>query len=331
MLHNILPSIGQPKQEYITGEVRDIAAFVAAASDHVTIRYDLIDGYTASLLKKYPVVTNLDAGTHFISEASPATTAAFVMALDSINFGSGWFAAAKKAGFALEYTVISGCLKCAFAQDKMNTPAKWASATPSECHEIFGIPPGNSPELDGLMALFAEHLQVTGHMLVKDHGGSVMELLKASDYSAPALAGMAAAWPSFADVTQYKGVLVPIYKRAQILAADMQLAIGGFSGIEELTSFADNMVPHVLRCDGVLEYTSELANAIDGGAMLEHGSPEEVELRACGIHAVELMKASALNQGFNVTSVNLDHILWNRGYEPDIYARPSHKTMTVWY
>lgn len=320
-----------PSAEKITAQVREMAEFVAVSADHVAINYGAIDDYTAALLKKYPVVTGLDAGTHFVSEASPAATAAFVMALDAVNFGSGWFAAAQKAGVALEYTVISGCLKRAFATGRMNTPQKWAEASPADCHDIFGMPRGVSPELDGLMTLFAEHLQTAGSFLVRDYGGDVLNMLEASGYSAPVLAGIVAAWPTFADVTQYKGVEVPIYKRAQILAADMQLALGGFSGMEELTSFADNMVPHVLRHGGILEYTPELAAAIDGGVMIEHGTPEEVELRACGIHAVELMKQSAQKQGFDVTAVNVDHILWNRGYEPDIYARPSHKTMTIWY
>ncbi|MEZ0261837.1 MAG: queuosine salvage family protein [Alphaproteobacteria bacterium] len=317
--------------EKITAQVREMAEFVAVSADHIAINYGQIDTYTAALLKKYPVVTGLDAGTHFVSEASPAATAAFVMALDTVNFGSGWFAAAQKAGVALEYTVISGCLKRAFATGSLNTPAKWSEATPADCHDIFGMPRGASPELDGLMALFAEHLQTAGQMLVKHYGGEVQNLLEAAGYSAPALAGIVAAWPTFADISQYKGVDVPIYKRAQILAADMHLALGGFSGMEDLTSFADNMVPHVLRHGGILEYTPALAATIDSGVMIEQGAPEEVELRACGIHAVELMKQSAVKQGYTVTAVNIDHILWNRGYEADIYAKPTHKTMTVWY
>lgn len=315
----------------ITAQVREMAEFVAVSADHVFIKYDRVDAYVAALLKKYPVITGLDAGTHFVSEASPAATSSFVMALDTVNFGSGWFAAAQKAGVALEYTVISGCLKRAFATGRLNTPAKWVETSPADCHDIFGMSLGVNHEMDGLMALFAEHLQTAGKILVRDYGGEVQNLLQASGYSAPVLAGIVAAWPNFADVAQYKGVDVPIYKRAQILAADMHLALGGFSGMEELTSFADNMVPHVLRHGGILEYTPELAAAIDGGVMIGHGTPEEVELRACGIHAVELMKQSAVKQGYNVTAVNIDHILWNRGYEPDIYAKPSHKTMTVWY
>src|SRR5690606_8523902 len=132
-------------------------------------------------------------------------------------------------------------------------------------------------------------------------------------------------------VATYKGASIPVFKRAQILAADMQLALGGFSDMDQLTIFADNMVPHVLRHDGILGYDENLAARIDGGGMIAAGANEETEMRMAAIHAVELMRASAQAQGYAVTSVNLDHLLWHRGYTPAFYAKPRHKTMTVWY
>ena len=43
------------------------------------------------------------------------------------------------------------------------------------------------------------------------------------------------------------------YKRAQIAANDLHLAgVVDFADIDRLTIFADNLVPHVLRLDGVL-------------------------------------------------------------------------------
>ena len=52
------------------------------------------------------------------------------------------------------------------------------------------------------------------------------------------------------------------YKRAQIAANDLHLAgVVDFPDIDRLTIFADNLVPHVLRLDGVLRYSDELAAA----------------------------------------------------------------------
>jgi len=43
----------------------------------------------------------------------------------------------------------------------------------------------------------------------------------------------------------------------------------------------------MLRLDNVLEFDERLVRRIDDGLLLEHGSPEEVEIRACALHAVQ--------------------------------------------
>ena len=40
-----------------------------------------------------------------------------------------------------------------------------------------------------------------------------------------------------------------------------------------------------------LVYDDALAGRIERGELLAPGSPEEVEIRACGVHAVELLAA----------------------------------------
>ena len=114
------------------------------------------------------------------------------------------------------------------------------------------------------------------------------------------------------------------YKRAQITANDLVLAgVAGFPDVDRLTIFADNLVPHVLRCDGVLIYDDELAAAIDGGHELAHGSRMEQEVRACALHACE-----AIAERAGVPPRTLDNWLWNRGRE--LPGRP-HITRTTAY
>ena len=91
--------------------------------------------------------------------------------------------------------------------------------------------------------------------------------------------------PRYADVSTYEELRVPFYKRAQITCADLALAFdgrgpGAFRDLGELTLFADNLVPHVLRMKGVLRYAPELAARIDAEELLESGGREEVEIRA---------------------------------------------------
>lgn len=311
----------QLKRVLFSSRVRSAAAEICAAAQYVKIREDLMPVYTAGLLQKYPLITRFPE-FEFLKGAADEKKAAYVLALDSINFGSGYFHVARKSGVALEYVVISEGLKKAFLSGRLDTPQKWAATTAEECHDVFAIPNGAHLALNKLMSLFAKHLRASGETVLSAYNGHVMNLVAAADGSAVRLAEIVAAWPSFADV--------PLYKRAQIFVADVNLAFGNdyFSDMGELTCFADNMVPHVLRHDGILEYAPELAEKIDAGVMVEEGSREEMELRASAVHAVELMKQSADGKA---TSVNIDHILWNRGYEQDIYAKPSHRTMTVWY
>ena len=121
---------------------------------------------------------------------------------------------------------------------------------------------------------------------------------------------------------------VGFYKRAQLTAADLSLArVGEFNDLARLTIFADNLVPHVLRMDGVLRYDASLLERIDREELILAGSPEEQEIRACALHAVELLRQHV----DPVNSMQLDYILWNRGQARAYKARPRHRTRTVFY
>lgn len=102
-------------------------------------------------------------------------------------------------------------------------------------------------------------------------------------------------YAGFRDHTIYKGRQVFLYKRAQIFAADLHGAFKGqgygeFIDISSMTIFADYIVPAVLRQLGVLKYSLSLASIVDTNTEIGSGSEEEVELRACSVHAVEKMR-----------------------------------------
>jgi len=117
------------------------------------------------------------------------------------------------------------------------------------------------------------------------------------------------------------------YKRAQIATNDLHLAgVVDFPDVVRLTVFADNLVPHVLRLDGVLHYSDELAELIDAEEELTAGGEFERELRGCAIHACE-----QLARRLDVTPALLDNWLWNRGQAPPYSELPAHITRTVYY
>jgi hypothetical protein len=113
------------------------------------------------------------------------------------------------------------------------------------------------------------------------------------------------------------------------------LAIKGgeqFHDLDELTIFADNLVPHVLRVDGVLAYDGNLAKQIEREELIRPGSDAEVEIRACAVHTVELLVKEIQTAGRDATSASLDFLLFNRGQSLSYKAAsPRHRTRTVFY
>jgi len=151
---------------------------------------------------------------------------------------------------------------------------------------------------------------------------TAMEAIAAAGGSAARLVGqLVAGMPAYAD----PGLL----KRAQITVNDLVLAgVAQFADIDRLTIFADDLVPHVLRCDGVLRYAPPLAERVDAGDLLRHGEPMEIELRACAVEACERLAVRA-----GVAARRLDNWLWNRGTQLrlDPGAMRPHRTRTTAY
>jgi hypothetical protein len=257
------------------------------------------------------------------------------LTLDAINFGSGWFPHLRKRPGMSGYFTVAASLTDRFRRDGPFTAWALARITAEDCGDIFGQDRVNAPAWE-LMQHFAAALNQLGEYLLQSFDGSFTGLIEAAGHSAGRLVRLLAEMPYFADVQRYGDRRVAFYKRAQITPADLALAFahdgfGRFDDIDDLTIFADNLVPHVLRIDGLLDYAPALAARIEAGALIPAGSPEEIEIRACGLHAVELLVAELRRQGRATTARELDYLLWNRGQDPAYKARPRHRTRTVYY
>jgi hypothetical protein len=295
-------------------EIRAACSRVAGAARSVRIVDATIPAYARTLPAESPPAPDLAPG------ASDEQRAAFGLQLNAVNFGSGWFPTLRKpAGLSGFRTVEAG----------LKSRGPWSAEAltrvdPAEAAATFG---GQDPEHE-LMALFARALRELGAHVLERHGGSFLALARCREGSAVALAEQLARLPTWLDVSPYDGARVPFFKRAQLAAADLHLqGIAPAADVAALTLFADNLVPHVLRVDGVLELEPGLAGRIDRGEPIEHDSPEEVEIRACALHAVELLVAA--HEG--TTAVAVDNALWHRGGEPRYKARPRHRARTTAY
>ena len=252
----------------------------------------------------------LDPERHYL-EGSRTDVTAYLLTLDAINFGSGWFPTLRKRPASSGYFTIAGALSDRFRAEGPWSAAELRALSTGEVAAVLG-----QDRAHPLMRLYGEALRDLGHFLGDREPADIVE---AADGSAERLAESLARGMRLFDDRGF-------YKRAQITANDLALAgVATFSDLDRLTIFADNLVPHVLRVDGVLRYGADLARRIDAGELLPPGE-EEREIRACAVHACELIAAK-----LEVPARTLDVWLWNRGQDPAYKARPRHRTKTVYY
>jgi hypothetical protein len=305
-------------------KVRASCAQIAAQARWVGIEMDaladdrLLETIAAPVPPESPA--ELDPVRHYL-EGEPTDVADYLLALDAINFGSGWFPTLRKrldGGLPISgyFTVAWGLTDYVRAQHAADggwaLDGAWLRAM--DTRTVAGIF-GQRPDHE-LMSLYAQALRELGRFLGDRRA---LDLVAQCGGSAERLAqGLAQGMAMFDD----RG----FYKRAQIVAADLALAgVASFTDLDRLTIFADNLVPHVLRCDGILVYDESLAARIDAGELLPPGGPER-EIRACAVHACELISART-----GIPPRVLDHRLWNRGQAPEYKARPRHRCRCVYY
>jgi hypothetical protein len=309
----------------LTDEVRATCAQVAAQASSVRIDLDAI----SEVQPAEPPA--LDPECHYL-EGEAADVADYMLALDAINFGSGWFPTLRKRQSndgpptlpVSGYSTVSWALADHVRAHGPPTAAWMARVSTGEIAEILGQDPANE-----LMSLYAQALRSLGRFLGGPLGGPpttqgatprrALDLVAESGRSAERLAEMLARGMAMFDDHGF-------YKRAQIVSNDLALAgVAEFRDLDRLTIFADNLVPHVLRCDGVLVYNEQLAARVDGGERLSLGGAER-EIRACAVHACEL-----ISRRTGIPPRKIDTWLWTRGQAPEYKARPRHRCRTVFY
>jgi hypothetical protein len=288
-------------------DVRRHCAVVAARAQWVRI--------DAGAARYAGGTAGLDPAIHLL-DAAPEAIARYVLVMDATNFGSGWFE---------ELDLAPGTIATQVFARRLTEHARARGGTPWTAAELRELSAGDVGAVLGqdpaheLMRRYATALRELGAWL---GARSALEAVEAARGSAARLVSqLVDAMPSYAD----PGLL----KRAQITVNDLALAgVALFRDIDRLTVFADDLVPHVLRCDGVLRYAPDLARRVDGGELLEPGEPMEVELRACAVEACERLAARA-----GVAPRTLDNWLWNRGTALLTAGGPlrPHRTRTTAY
>jgi hypothetical protein len=305
----------------LLSDLRSACALVAERARYVRIERERTSAYVGSLPIDLPA-GGADPGVH-LTGGTREERAAFWLTLDAINFGSGWFPTLRKRTGQSGYFTIAAGVRDRFVEHGPWRAVELTEIDPREVAAALGQDPGHE-----LMALFAHSLNDLGRHVVLEHGGRFAAVVDSAGSSAVALVERLQGWESFADTSRYDGLAVSFLKRAQIAAADLARAgVAAFRDLDRLTMFADNLVPHVLRLDGLLTYDDALLERIDRGELIEHGSREEVEIRACALHTVSMVAAERAG----ALEADIDALLWHRGQQPRYKAVPRHRSRCTAY
>lgn len=285
-------------------EVRASCAQVAAQARSVRIDLEALEA-----LEPEPP-PELDRERHYL-DGEPEDVTSYFLTLDSINFGSGWFPTLSKRKGCSGYFTVAWALADRWREAGPWTNDELRRMRTEEIADTLGQPRDHE-----LMALYAQALRDLGRFLGERHP---VEVVAAANGSAAALARTLATGMALFDDRGF-------YKRAQIVPSNLALAgVARFADLDCLTIFADNLVPHVLRCEGVLVYSDGLARLIDDERPLRFG-PQEREIRACAVHA-----CAQIAQRLGISERELDHMLWTRGQRREYKARPRHRCRCVYY
>ncbi len=204
--------------------VRQGCKAVAERARFVRINHEQLPAYAASLPLVPAAQPLLDPACHYLGHGE--ATVAFLLTLDTINFGSGYFPHLRKPAGLSGYFTIASALTTYYREHGPLSATALAHLTAADCARIFGQDVDREP-IGELMQRFATACNDLGHYLLARFHGHFLGLVEAAGASAERLVQLLRAMPSFNDVARYEGLEVPFYKRAQLTAADLALAFAG--------------------------------------------------------------------------------------------------------
>ena len=261
----------------------------------------------------------------------------------ALNFAFTDFASGRK--FEVDYLghrwsdteAMSARIHEALEVDRPSLRGEWlAGVSATDLSNLFH----GSVEMP-MLAERASILNEIGATLVDDYGGAFHPFVRDC---APALYAdgdglmerLITEFPRFRDVSSVDGNEVQFLKLAQLTTWLLHLALhssGAFvvQDLHRMSAFADYILPMALRVMGVLEYSVELATAIDSGEEVRRDSREEIEIRAHTLFAMGHL-TDAINRrrpaDLQVIVPQVDYRLWKPYHASFV---PHHLTRTVMY
>ncbi|KAJ2463603.1 hypothetical protein GGI03_003736 [Coemansia sp. RSA 2337] len=285
----------------------------------------------------------------------------WIFLVDALNF-SFWSDQPRQYSVTLDgktyhgyWTLCAAVNRALAAGIPITDAAYYAKASDEELADVFR---GDSVESIPLLGERIGVLREVGRVLVDKYQGRFSNLLACCEGSAQRLVNLVVTeFMCFRDEHQFHGRPVAMYKRAQILVADIWACfegkgLGRFVDIDSITMFADYRVPQALCHFGALEYSPRLLEFLRESekvvrqvgelnaqqcpptpGLLPPGHPWEIEIRGNSIWAVECIKRCIEESGTPVNAILLDFYLWDysKEYAKEMQEIPIHLTRSINY
>ena len=310
----------------------DEAGDVAARSRHVAIDQAAVQDIARRLVRDDVVLSPWEPERHFFD--GTYRTVHYLLVLHALSFclwPSDW-TVEYKGRTCSGYWALVVSLRRAFGDGVAIWNAKGLSRTSAVELGYLLRGSGLAPHLGERVDVLRE----MGSILQARYGGDFTIGIKEAGGSAPALVEqLVEAFPFFRDEGVYERRTVRFHQAAQSFVASLHWAFGAarwgrFKDLHSLTAPADHRLPQVLRGLDVLRYIADLARDVDGCTPLQAGSPAEIEIRACSVWAVELLRREMEALGHSVLPVALGrHLSGLAGRLPNL--RPHHVCATTFY
>ncbi|KAJ5559076.1 hypothetical protein N7535_009060 [Penicillium sp. DV-2018c] len=233
------------------------------------------------------------------------STVDFIFTMDLLNF-SFWSAEEEESKrFCIEYrgkkwtgywSLVAALQRALDEGIPITTPDFWVDeekCTDELLRHVF------RSATDEEIPMFKERVQClreAGEVLCEEFGGSFANCIDSANLSAAGLVNiLTESFACFRDEAIFHGKRVRLYKRAQILVADIWACFNGedfgeFHDIDKITMFADYRIPQMLHQLNCLRYAPKLDHHIRSLKPIEPDSDWEIELRGVSIWCVELIK-----------------------------------------
>lgn len=315
--------------------VRTTTRFVSTHATDVRINHQAIESLAQEWSRKKITIPQWQSPIHLNSHDEKILLI-YVIVLDSMNFcfwqkGKQWSIRYRGKTYSRSAAFETSLTRFFKTYPQKANFKFFSQISKKELADIFiGI--GQIPLLEKRQKI----LRAVSHTMEKKYNGDPRLLLKKAGRKLSRLIPLIVKeLPSFNDEARYRDKKIYLWKRAQILAADIYGALRGkndaaFTDLNYLTLFADYRLPQLMQYLGILEYSPHLEKKIKKQQLIPAGSREEIEIRSATIQAGEFLRHAFTKHGKKLYPHELDWLLWKKAksIRMDI---PHHLTKTTNY